>query len=72
MLRGYTALDPRSGGRVWDKDLVALFTRRQQLDPRAPHRFDPESGKTLWSVRTAARGNRGYARCGAAVRHLDK
>ncbi|MEV7198145.1 PQQ-binding-like beta-propeller repeat protein [Streptomyces sp. NPDC093510] len=34
--------------------------------------FDPASGKTLWTVRTAARGNRGYARAGATVCHLDK
>ncbi|MEU3690424.1 protein kinase domain-containing protein [Streptomyces narbonensis] len=34
--------------------------------------FDPESGKTLWSVRTAARGNRGYARSGATVCYLDE
>ncbi|MEV0258025.1 PQQ-binding-like beta-propeller repeat protein [Streptomyces sp. NPDC050732] len=33
--------------------------------------FDPASGRTLWSVRTAARGNRGYARAGATVCHLD-
>ncbi|WP_405614257.1 protein kinase domain-containing protein [Streptomyces sp. NBC_01508] len=34
--------------------------------------FDPASGKTLWTVRTAARGNRGYARVGATVCYLDK
>ncbi|MGW6023381.1 serine/threonine-protein kinase [Streptomyces sp. NPDC055099] len=34
--------------------------------------FDPASGKTLWSVQTAARGNRGYARTGATVCYLDK
>lgn len=34
--------------------------------------FDPASGQTLWSVRTAARGNRGFARAGATVCHLDK
>ncbi|MEV6756891.1 PQQ-binding-like beta-propeller repeat protein [Streptomyces sp. NPDC051214] len=34
--------------------------------------FDPTSGKTLWSVQTAARGNRGYARAGATVCYLDK
>ncbi|MGV9879050.1 protein kinase domain-containing protein [Streptomyces sp. NPDC003006] len=34
--------------------------------------FDPESGKTLWTVQTAARGNRGYARAGATVCYLDK
>ncbi|MFD8589073.1 PQQ-binding-like beta-propeller repeat protein [Streptomyces sp. NPDC059637] len=33
--------------------------------------FDPESGRTLWSVRTAARGNRGWARSGSTVCHLD-
>ncbi|WSV44323.1 serine/threonine-protein kinase [Streptomyces sp. NBC_01077] len=34
--------------------------------------FDPETGKTLWSVGTAARGNRGYARSGATVCYLDQ
>ncbi|MEU7648869.1 serine/threonine-protein kinase [Streptomyces huasconensis] len=34
--------------------------------------FDPESGKALWSVETAARGNRGFARAGATVCYLDK
>lgn len=34
--------------------------------------FDPASGKTLWTVQTAARGNRGYARAGATVCYLDK
>ncbi|QRX90469.1 protein kinase domain-containing protein [Streptomyces noursei] len=33
--------------------------------------FDPTTGKTLWSVRTAARGNRGYDRSGATVCYLD-
>ncbi|MFE0380681.1 PQQ-binding-like beta-propeller repeat protein [Streptomyces inhibens] len=33
--------------------------------------FDPSTGKTLWSVQTAARGNRGYARSGATVCYLD-
>ncbi|MFG2289698.1 PQQ-binding-like beta-propeller repeat protein [Streptomyces sp. NPDC048595] len=34
--------------------------------------FDPATGRTLWSVQTAARGNRGYARSGATVCYLDK
>lgn len=34
--------------------------------------FDPKTGKTLWSKRTAARGNRGYDRSGATVCYLDK
>ncbi|MFH8519962.1 PQQ-binding-like beta-propeller repeat protein [Streptomyces gelaticus] len=34
--------------------------------------FDPASGKTLWTVQTAARGNRGYERAGATVCYLDK
>ncbi|AJT61905.1 hypothetical protein T261_0214 [Streptomyces lydicus] len=34
--------------------------------------FDPATGKTLWSVRTAARGNRGYDVSGATVCYLDK
>ncbi|MGA4849317.1 protein kinase domain-containing protein [Streptomyces sp. G5(2025)] len=34
--------------------------------------FDPTSGKALWSVETAARGNRGFARAGATVCYLDK
>ncbi|WP_329625528.1 serine/threonine-protein kinase [Streptomyces sp. NBC_01255] len=34
--------------------------------------FDPGTGKTLWSVQTAARGNRGYARSGATVCYLDR
>ncbi|MBL1119842.1 serine/threonine-protein kinase [Streptomyces sp. 110] len=34
--------------------------------------FDPKTGKTLWSVRTAARGNRGYDRSGDTVCYLDK
>ncbi|WP_438483728.1 outer membrane protein assembly factor BamB family protein [Streptomyces sp. S186] len=34
--------------------------------------FDPATGRTLWSVRTAARGNRGYDRSGATVCYLDK
>ncbi|MFF3645723.1 PQQ-binding-like beta-propeller repeat protein [Streptomyces sp. NPDC002564] len=34
--------------------------------------FDPATGKTLWSVRTAARGNRGFARAGGTVCYLDK
>ncbi|TJZ43583.1 hypothetical protein FCH28_32865 [Streptomyces piniterrae] len=34
--------------------------------------FDPATGKTLWSVRTAARGNRGYGRSGTTVCYLDK
>ncbi|MFI0986412.1 serine/threonine-protein kinase [Streptomyces exfoliatus] len=34
--------------------------------------FDPENGKTLWTVRTAARGNRGFARSGATVCLLDE
>ncbi|MEU1146627.1 PQQ-binding-like beta-propeller repeat protein [Streptomyces sp. NPDC005863] len=34
--------------------------------------FDPGSGKTLWSVRTTARGNRGFARAGSTVCYLDK
>ncbi|MFF0206180.1 PQQ-binding-like beta-propeller repeat protein [Streptomyces sp. NPDC005017] len=133
MLRGYTALDPESGGRVWDKDLVTLYSPDRSkvlygidadmnllaLDPgdgrtlwseptKLPPTnseilisdrsfslvegtlfcypgtgangstrglltaFDPESGKTLWSVRTAARGNRGYARSGATVCYLDE
>ncbi|MEU6019237.1 PQQ-binding-like beta-propeller repeat protein [Streptomyces sp. NPDC047515] len=29
--------------------------------------FDPVTGRSLWSVRTAARGNRGYDRSGATV-----
>ncbi|MGP8304127.1 outer membrane protein assembly factor BamB family protein [Streptomyces inhibens] len=33
--------------------------------------FDPSTGKTLWSVQTAARGNRGYTRSGATVCYLD-
>ncbi|MFH8288975.1 PQQ-binding-like beta-propeller repeat protein [Streptomyces sp. NPDC018059] len=34
--------------------------------------FGPTSGKALWSVETAARGNRGFARAGATVCYLDK
>ncbi|MDJ0345398.1 PQQ-binding-like beta-propeller repeat protein [Streptomyces sp. H10-C2] len=33
--------------------------------------FDPATGKTLWSVPTAARGSRGYDRSGATVCYLD-
>ncbi|NEA58536.1 serine/threonine-protein kinase [Streptomyces sp. SID13666] len=33
--------------------------------------FDPSTGKSLWSVQTAARGNRGYDRSGATVCYLD-
>lgn len=33
--------------------------------------FDPATGNTLWSVKTAARGNRGYGRSGATVCYLD-
>ncbi|WP_052682076.1 protein kinase domain-containing protein [Saccharothrix sp. ST-888] len=33
--------------------------------------FDPATGNTLWSVQTAARGNRGYDRSGATVCYLD-
>lgn len=34
--------------------------------------FDPKTGKTLWSVRTAARGMRGYDRSGDTVCYLDR
>ncbi|WP_125513190.1 PQQ-binding-like beta-propeller repeat protein [Streptomyces sp. WAC 01529] len=34
--------------------------------------FDPESGKTRWTVQTAARGERGYARVDGTVCYLDK
>ncbi|MEU5640920.1 protein kinase domain-containing protein [Streptomyces milbemycinicus] len=34
--------------------------------------FDPKTGKTLWSVRTAARGMRGYDRSGDTVCYLDQ
>ncbi|MEU5689690.1 protein kinase domain-containing protein [Streptomyces venezuelae] len=34
--------------------------------------FDPASGKTLWTVQTTARGNRGFARSGDTVCYLDK
>ncbi|MGV4926781.1 serine/threonine-protein kinase (plasmid) [Streptomyces sp. BHT-5-2] len=34
--------------------------------------FAPATGRSLWSVRTAARGNRGYDRSGATVCYLDK
>ncbi|ARF53113.1 protein kinase domain-containing protein [Streptomyces gilvosporeus] len=34
--------------------------------------FDAATGKTLWSVRTAARGNRGYDVSGTTVCYLDK
>ncbi|MDV5149086.1 PQQ-binding-like beta-propeller repeat protein [Streptomyces sp. SBC-4] len=130
--RGYAALDPDTGQRVWAKDLVTLYPPddgkvlygidgRMNLLALGPEdgrtlwsaptklpptnseilmwsgslsllegtlfcypgtgangsirgllaAFDPETGKTLWSVRTAARGNRGYARSGATVCYLD-
>ncbi|MFK4066181.1 PQQ-binding-like beta-propeller repeat protein [Streptomyces sp. NPDC029674] len=133
MLRGYSALDPDTGERVWGKDLVTLYppekskvlygidarmkllavdpddgrTRWSEPTGLPPTNaeilgwsgslsllegtlfcypstgfsgskrglltaFDPDSGKTLWTVRTAARGNRGFARAGATVCHLDK
>ncbi|MFF1379485.1 PQQ-binding-like beta-propeller repeat protein [Streptomyces sp. NPDC058308] len=133
MLRGYTALDRRTGERVWTKDLVTLGTPERSkvlygidagmkllaLDPDDGRTrwsrptelpptnseilgfsgslsllegtlfcypstgfsgsrrgllaaFDPASGKTLWTVRTGARGNRGFARAGATVCYLDK
>ncbi|MFD6432597.1 PQQ-binding-like beta-propeller repeat protein [Streptomyces venezuelae] len=134
MLRGYFALDRRTGGRVWAKDLVTLYPPEKQskvlygidadmkllaLDPddgrtrwsrttelpptnseilgfagslsllegtlfcypstgfNGSRRgllvaFDPASGKTLWTVQTAARGNRGFARAGGTVCYLDK
>ncbi|MGW2231528.1 outer membrane protein assembly factor BamB family protein, partial [Streptomyces formicae] len=34
--------------------------------------FDPASGKTLWTVQTTARGNRGCARAGGTVCYPDK
>ncbi|ATL32616.1 PQQ-binding-like beta-propeller repeat protein [Streptomyces formicae] len=145
MLKGYSALDRKTGERVWTKDLVTLYPPDKStvskagkagkagkvlygidarmkllaLDPESgrtlwsrPTRlpptnseilgfdrslslldgtlfcypstgfngstrgllvaFDPASGKTLWTVRTTARGNRGYARAGGTVCYLDK
>ncbi|MFD4632098.1 PQQ-binding-like beta-propeller repeat protein [Streptomyces sp. NPDC058284] len=133
MLSGYSALDRRTGDRVWTKDLVALYPPEKSkllygidadmkllaLDPEDGRTrwsrptglprtnseilgytrslsllegtlfcypstgfngstrglltaFDPASGRTLWTVRTTARGNRGYARAGATVCYLDK
>ncbi|MFG2650818.1 PQQ-binding-like beta-propeller repeat protein [Streptomyces sp. NPDC048436] len=136
MLKGYSALDRKTGERVWTKDLVTLYPpekgkaskvlygidarmKLHALDPESGRTrwseptqlpptnseilgyegslslldgtlfcypstgfngstrgllaaFDPASGKTLWTVRTAARGNRGYARAGGTVCYLDK
>ncbi|MEV0521970.1 PQQ-binding-like beta-propeller repeat protein [Streptomyces sp. NPDC050439] len=133
MLRGYSALDRKTGERVWTRDLVTLYppdkskvlygidadmkllaldpddgrtlwSKSTELPPTNSEilgfsgslsllggtlfcypstgfsgstrgllaAFDPASGKTLWSVQTAARGNRGYARAGSTVCHLDK
>ncbi|WP_158708960.1 protein kinase domain-containing protein [Streptomyces sp. NRRL S-920] len=133
MLRGYSALDRKTGERLWSKDLVTLdppgkgkvlygldaemkllavdpddgrtlWSEPTELPPTNSEilgwtrslsllegtlfcypntnfggstrgllaAFDPKSGRTLWSVETAARGERGYARSGATVCYLDK
>ncbi|MEU3739847.1 PQQ-binding-like beta-propeller repeat protein [Streptomyces sp. NPDC032198] len=66
MLRGYSALDRKSGERVWTKDLVTLYPpERLSEGPQDKDKvlygidaemkllaLDPDDGRTLWSKPT--------------------